>query len=271
MPSRHRSPIPLYHQIATDLETQITSGAIGANTMLPPEKELATRYGVSLVTVRAAMRILLDQGLIDRRPGKGTTVLERQARAVWELGWLNDLIASMVPSRLEIISMGLVPAPHWVSARFGIEAGAQVHRMDTVRYLKIAVDEPFLTTKIYHPRAIGRMLHKRDFASESAQAQWVISVVEEKCKLNITNVRQTMCARLSDREAAHRLGIAIREPLLEVTRDYFDKSGHLVQTGRSLYRSGQFEYVLNLTRSSQASREGFAQITDSDGLPGIRA
>jgi len=266
-----RSPIPLYHQIATDLETQITSGAIATGAMLPPEKELSAHYGVSLVTIRAAMRILCDHGLIDRRPGKGTTVLERQAHAVWELGWLNDLIASMVPSRLEIISMGLVPAPHWVAARFGIEVGAQVHHMDTVRYMKMPVDKPFLTSKIYHPRAVGRMLQKRDFVDQAAQAQWVISVVEEKCKLNITNVRQTMCARLSSREVAHHLEIAVREPLLEVTRDYFDKAGRLVQTGRSLYRSGQFEYVLNLTRFSHGSREDLTQTTNSDRMQRTRA
>lgn len=267
MAGNSRSPIPLYLQIATDLEKQITSGVISPNTMLPPEKDLATGYGVSLVTVRAAMRILMDQRLIDRRPGKGTTVLERQARSVWELGWFNDLIASMVPSRLEIISMGLVSAPPWVATRFGIEPGSRVHHMDTVRYLRSAGDEPFLAAKIYHPRAFGRMLHRRDFESKTAQAQWVISVVEETCKLNITNVRQTMGARLSDREAARRLRISTREPLLEVTRDYFDRSGQLVQTGRSLYRSGPFEYVLNLSLSGQARREGFTQLAN----PGPRS
>jgi DNA-binding GntR family transcriptional regulator len=261
---RRRSPIPLYHQIASDLERQITSNAIPPNTMLPPEKELAARYGVSLVTVRAAMRILTDQRLIERRPGKGTTVLERQARAVWELGWLNDLIASMVPSHIEILSMGRVAAPHWVARRFGIDAGAPVYHMDTVRYMNGAGDKPFMSTKIYHPRAIGRLLHKRDFESEAAQAQWVIGVVEEKCGLDVANVRQTMCARLADRDAARRLGIAAGEPLLEVTRDYFDKSGRLVQSGRSVYRSGQFEYVLNLSRSRPPGRDGFTRIAQWD-------
>ena len=259
----NRSPIPLYHQVATDLEKQITSGAIPVNAMLPPERELASRYGVSLITVRAAMRVLMDQRLIDRRPGKGTTVLGRQARAVWELGWLNHLVASLVPSRLEILAMGLVTAPHWVSARFGLTTGTRVYQMDTVRYLRSAGDKPFMSTQIYHPRGIGRMLRKRDFESEVAQAQWVISVVEQKCKLDVTNVRQTMCAQLSRLESARRLGIKVGEPLLEVTRDYFDDSGRLVQTGRSLYRSDEFEYVLNLSRSRLPNRDGFNQILES--------
>ena len=258
-----RSPIPLYHQIATTLEGEITSGAIAENSMLPSEKELAKSFGVSLVTVRAAMRSLSDQRLIDRRPGKGTIVLGTQARAVWELGWLNDLVASVTPSHLEIVSMGPTTAPSWVAQRFGVERGALVHQMDTIRFLRSEKDEPFLTTRIYHPRDIAASIHRRDFQSEAVQGQWVISIVEDKCGLRVTNVRQTMSAKLADEDIASRLQIDIGMPVLEVTRDYFDASGRLIQTGRSLYRSDRFEYVLNLSRSGQPGRDGFNELKDS--------
>lgn len=258
-----RSPIPLYHQIATTLEGEITSGAIAENSMLPSEKELAKRFGVSLVTVRAAMRSLSDQRLIDRQPGKGTIVLGTQARAVWELGWLNDLVASVTPSHLEIVSMGTTTAPSWVAQRFGVERGTRVHQMDTIRFLRSEKNQPFLTTRIYHPRDIAASFHRRDFQSEAMQGQWVIGVVEAKCGLKVTNVRQTMSAKLADEDVASRLQIDIGMPVLEVTRDYFDASGRLIQTGRSLYRSDRFEYVLNLSRSGQPGRDGFNQLKDS--------
>jgi GntR family transcriptional regulator len=257
-----RSPIPLYYQIATTLEGEITSGAIPENSTLPSEKELAKRFGVSLVTVRAAMRSLSDQHLIDRRPGKGTVVLATQARAVWELGWLNDLVASVTPSHLEIVSMGLTTAPSWVAQRFGIERGARVHHMDTIRFLRSEKDEPFLTTRIYHPRDIAASFQRRDFQSEATQGQWVISIVEAKCGLRIKNVRQTMSAKLADEDIASRLQIDIGMAVLEVTRDYFDGSGRLIQTGRSLYRSDRFEYVLNLSRSGQPGRDGFNELKE---------
>ena len=227
--------------------------------MLPSEKELAKQFGVSLVTVRAAMRSLTDQGLVDRRPGKGTIVLGRQDRAVWELGWLNDLIASVLPQRLEIVAMRSAPAPAWVAERFGLAHGARVHYMDTVRYVKGTEDEPFLTTKIYHPRELGALVRRSDFQSEQAQAQWVIGIVEAKCKLRVTNVRQTMSTRLADSITSSRLKLAVGEPLLEVTRDYFDATGRLVQTGRSLYRTDRHQYVLNLSRSGPAGRYSFSQ------------
>lgn len=258
-----RSPIPLYHQIATTLEAEITSGDLAENSMLPSEKEIAKRFGVSLVTVRAAMRSLSDQGLIDRRPGKGTIVLGAHANAVWELGWLNDLVASVTPSHLEIISMGSTSAPAWVAQRFGIERGVRVHQMDTIRFLRGEKDEPFLTTRIYHPRDIAASIHRSDFQSEAVNGQWVISIVEQKCGLRVTNVRQTMSAKLADEDIASRLRIDVGMPVLEVTRDYFDGSGRLIQTGRSLYRSDRFEYVLNLSRSGQPGRDGFNELKDS--------
>jgi GntR family transcriptional regulator len=258
-----RSPIPLYHQIATTLEAEITSGAIAKNSMLPSEKELAKRFGVSIVTVRAAMRSLSDQRLIDRRAGKGTIVLGSDARAVWELGWLNDLAASVTPSRLQIVSMGSTPAPSWVAQRLGVERGARVHQMDTIRYLHSEKDEPFLTTRIYHPRDIAASIHRSDFQSESAHGQWVISIVEQKCNLRVTNVRQTMSAKLADEDIASRLQVDTGMAVLEVTRDYFEGSGRLIQTGRSLYRSDRFDYVLNLSRSAQPGRDGFNELEDS--------
>jgi len=257
-----RSPIPLYHQIATTLEGEITSGAFDENSMLPSEKELARRFGVSLVTVRAAMRSLSDQRLVDRRPGKGTVVPGTQARAVWELGWLNELVVAVTSLHLKIISMGLTAAPSWVAQRFGIERGARVHQMDTIRYLRSEKDEPFLTTHIYRPRDIAASFQRRDFQSEAMQGQWVISVVEAKCGLRVSNVRQTMSAKLADADIASRLQIGVGVAVLEVTRDYFDRSGRLVQTGRSLYRSDRFEYVLNLSRSGQPGRDGFNELKD---------
>jgi GntR family transcriptional regulator len=258
-----RSPIPLYHQIATALEAEITSGAIPERSMLPSEKELAKRFGVSLVTVRAAMRSLSDQQLIERRPGKGTIVLRSEARAVWELGWLNDLVASVTPSRLRILSMNSTPAPSWVAQRFGVERGSPVHEMDTIRYLQGEKDEPFLTTRIYHPRDIAASIRRSDFNSEAVHGQWVISIVEKKCGRRITNVRQTMSAKVADEDIASRLQIDVGTAVLEVIRDYFEGSGRLVQTGRSLYRSDRFEYVLNLSRSGQPGRDGFSELKDS--------
>lgn len=260
-----RSPVPLYFQIASALETRIAGGELPPGTMLPSEKDLARHFGVSLITIRAAMRSLIDKGLIERRPGKGTVVLEKQARAIWELGWLNDLITSVLPSRLDVLEMGNVPAPEWVVARFGLGRDALVHHMLTVRRATQRMNEPFMTTEIYHPVDLGAVLRREDFESDSAQAKLVISIVEKKTGIRIVSVRQTMSVELADKQTSKLLAINAGQSLLVVTRDYFDPVGRLVQTGRSVYRTDHYEYVLSLSRveHSMTKRGRSSRVSES--------
>lgn len=262
-----RSPIPLYFQIANQIETKIGSGEYPAGGFLPPERDLARQFGVSLITVRGAMKSLLDKGLIERLPGKGTLVLHREARAVWELGWLSELITSVLPSRLEIVSMGLSPSPAWVAARFGLQPRAQVHEMQTIRRAVQRADEPFMTTELYHPASIGTHLRRRDFESNAAQTKLVIMTVEEKCGVSIAGARQTMTAERADRKTARLLRIQPGHPLLVVTRDYFDTTGRLVQTGLSKYRTDHYEYVLNVSRGVGRATRRLAGASNRSSAP----
>ena len=69
-----RSPVPLYHQVADDLRAKVTDGTWPAGARLPNEQELCSTYRVSQITLRHALRILADDGVIVRSPGTGTFV-----------------------------------------------------------------------------------------------------------------------------------------------------------------------------------------------------
>lgn len=247
--ARPFSPIPLYFQIASALEAAIVGGEYAVGEHLPSEKELAKRFGVSLITVRGAMASLVEKGLVERHRGIGTVVLAPGGRAVWELGWIGNLITPVAGSKLDILSMGSTRAPAWVARRLGIRPGETVHSMRTVRRAVQRSDEAFLTTELFHPREIGAFLKKADFRSTEGQNQLVIMTLEKKCGITIGSVRQTMSAEKADRNATKLLGVPVGSPLLVVTRDYFTTEGRLVQTGRSRYRTENYEYVLNLGRT----------------------
>lgn len=246
---RSLSPIPLYFQIANALEAAIVGGEYAVGEYLPSEKELAKGFAVSLITVRGAMAGLIEKGLVERRRGIGTVVLAPGGRAVWELGWIGSLITPVAGSKLEILSMGSTRAPTWVAHRLGIRPGEMVHSMRTVRRAVQRSDEAFLTTDLFHQREIGAFLKRADFRSTEGQNQLVIMTLEKKCGITIGSVRQTMSAEKADRDAKKLLGVPIGSPLLVVTRDYFTTEGRLVQTGRSRYRTENYEYVLNLGRT----------------------
>ncbi|MCW2756646.1 MAG: transcriptional regulator, partial [Nocardioidaceae bacterium] len=79
------SPVPLYFQVAQHLEHAITSGTVPPGTLLSNEIQLADEMGLSRPTMRRAMQHLVDKGLVVRRRGIGTRVVQPTVRRRLEL------------------------------------------------------------------------------------------------------------------------------------------------------------------------------------------
>ena len=68
---------PIYQQIAGMLRRDIASGQFVPGQPLTPERQLAKQLGVSVVTLRKALRLLTDEGMLRRRQGSGNYVSAR--------------------------------------------------------------------------------------------------------------------------------------------------------------------------------------------------
>ena len=84
------SPVPLYFQLAQQLEAAIEQGRLAPGSLLGNEIELAARLGLSRPTVRQAIQSLVDKGLLVRRRGVGTQVVHSQVKRPLELSSLYD-------------------------------------------------------------------------------------------------------------------------------------------------------------------------------------
>src|SRR4030095_1982978 len=76
-PLAESSNLPLYQQLQRALREAIDRNILGADDALPPERDLATDFRVSRITVRKAIDGLVSEGLLVRRPGSGTFVRGR--------------------------------------------------------------------------------------------------------------------------------------------------------------------------------------------------
>jgi DNA-binding LacI/PurR family transcriptional regulator len=77
------APVPLYQQVAADLRRQILSRELAVGTQIPPHRELAVRYGVSVITINKALSGLVSDGLLYSHVGRGTFVAVRPASAAF--------------------------------------------------------------------------------------------------------------------------------------------------------------------------------------------
>jgi GntR family transcriptional regulator len=134
------APRPEYMQVADALRAAIEAGEWEPGALIPPEPELATRYGTTRATVNRALSILRAEGLIRPRQGRGTTVRPlpvlrrdgagRQRREAREEGQARGAFDA------EIRRHGLEPrtdadvrqvsAPAGIAELLGVEEGAMV-------------------------------------------------------------------------------------------------------------------------------------------------
>ena len=103
-----RYALTLQEQLRADLLQKIENGSYAPGDQLPSESELVEAYGVSRVTVRAALRMLVDEGVLVKRRGKGTFVRP------------TTLVESALTSGSfteTCLEMGLEPATHVFRSR----------------------------------------------------------------------------------------------------------------------------------------------------------
>ena len=107
----HRATtLSLPDRLSVDLERMILEGDLAPGEKLPAERELAEHFGVSRASVRDALRELEKRGLIDRRPGRGTLVLDPAARAGVQAQVLGEF-AQLEPELQHIIELRAIIEP----------------------------------------------------------------------------------------------------------------------------------------------------------------
>ena len=129
------SPVPLYFQVATAMQHLIETGDIPVGTRLENEMDLADALRVSRPTLRRAIQYLVERGMLVRKRGVGTQVLHPQVRRPVELSSLYDDLtkAGRVPATT-VLSVEVRPASDTVAQALGIPDGAEVTRIERVRW-----------------------------------------------------------------------------------------------------------------------------------------
>jgi GntR family transcriptional regulator len=146
LPRRLSGRSPKGEQLRAILEDLI--GTLKPGDPLPSERELAERYDVARMTVRAEITRLAAEGLVERVQGRGTFVAEaRVAQAAALSSFTEDMRARGLIPGSRVLGQETVPADDLVAARLGIDPGAPVVRIRRVRTADgdpMALEEAFL-------------------------------------------------------------------------------------------------------------------------------
>ncbi|MFE2377423.1 GntR family transcriptional regulator [Streptomyces sp. NPDC059398] len=231
------SPVPLYFQLAQQLESAIERGRLAPGSLLGNEIDLAGRLGLSRPTVRQAIQSLVDKGLLVRRRGVGTQVVHSRIRRPLELSSLyDDLLAAGQHPTTTVLRNETVPAPADAAAALGVPEGGQVRYVERLRF---AYGEPMAQLRNYLPEGLLPLETAR---LESTGLYRLLRVAG----ITLHSARQSVGARAATADEAARLGEQEGAPLLTMERTTYDSTGRAVEFGTHTYRASRYAFEFQL-------------------------
>lgn len=234
-----RSNISRYIQLATLFRRRIESGVWRTGEQIPTIDDLVEETGVARATVRQALGLLEDEGLLARFRGKGTFVLERKSDGLWcavETEWQN-LLTARPGAKIELLEIDRSVTPPTLPIAIGTFASEYC----LLRRLHSRQGRPFLLADVYIEAGAANSLPASAFKSRTA-----MRLAEELPGVEITNAVQTLTIGAADLEVAARLDIALNAPVAHVQRVVVDQTNTVVLLANGTYRGDvvQLEFKL---------------------------
>src|SRR5918999_1036287 len=228
------SPVPMYYQVAQQLEEAIETGELAPGTRLDGELALAETLGVSRPTLRRAIEYLVDRGYLVRRRAVGTQVVHPKVGRPVELSSLyDDLAASRKDPRTKVLSLETVPASDRVAHALGLEDGVEVLAMERLRY---ADGQPLAVMRNWLPVGLVQLDAERLKRAGLYQLMRAAGI-------GLHLASQTSGASAAE---ARLLQAARGEPLLTMQRTTYNENGQPVELADHLYRASLYSFEIVL-------------------------
>ncbi|MEU1275176.1 GntR family transcriptional regulator [Streptomyces sp. NPDC005799] len=231
------SPVPLYYQLAQQLEAAIEHGALSPGNLLGNEIDLSTRLGLSRPTVRQAIQSLVDKGLLVRRRGVGTQVVHSQVKRPLELSSLyDDLEAAGQGPTTRVVRNEREAACADVAAALGVAEGSEVIALERLR---LTHGQPVALLSNYLPAGL------LELDTERLESTGLYRMMRT-AGITLHSARQTIGARSATAEEAGRLDEKEGAALLTMQRTAYDDTGRPVEYGRHIYRASRYAFDFQL-------------------------
>ncbi|WP_164525514.1 GntR family transcriptional regulator [Siminovitchia acidinfaciens] len=233
----YNHPIPLHIQLKDLIERQIGDGVF--SEQIPSERQFMEKYNVSRSTVREAINLLVREGILEKRHGKGTFVSLKPIH-----DWLGHL-----SSTTEVIrDMGMKPGAKLITHHKttpdpyiqGLTGFREAYFIKRVRY---ADDIAIGVERHYFPMEIGQELAKYDLDNAT-----LYDLVQNELGIQFAEADQSIsCGPLLEEDQG-LLDIPTDTCVMTVRRMIKNEAGQIIELETAFYRSDMYTFKVNLSR-----------------------
>jgi GntR family transcriptional regulator len=234
---------PMFEQLKNVVLQMIAEGKYKPGDILPSERELAEIYGVSRVTVRQALNVLVQDNVVFKKQGKGTFVstkrIERKLDGL--LGFVEEFVVSGMQCEVSVLKQKYVAAPADVIEVLRLPKNSEIFllvRSISVEGHILGVDYTYL------PSGVAYQFDKIDFRKA------IVYRLLEKNGYKLISAEQTISAEIPDSQDCSLLSVTQKTPMLVIRRTVYVEMDLPISYSKALYRGDSYRYSLTLSRDS---------------------
>jgi GntR family transcriptional regulator len=229
--------MPLYYQLKEIFLEKIENEELKEGDMIPSENELQQIYDVSRATVRNAIQLLVNEGFMEKKKGKGTFVKRRKIQE--QLPVLKSFTEEMVgiDASKKVISVKYTKPSTAIRARLNLSAGESVF---SLKRLMIVDGKPLGILHSYIPAKFKLSLDE-DYSKSLYR-------ILEKKGVRFKEADQTIEASMSNKEQARLMGHKSSFSTLVIRRLAYSINGEVVEYVKGVYHGDRYRYNCRLIR-----------------------
>ncbi|MFF4898801.1 GntR family transcriptional regulator [Streptomyces sp. NPDC001068] len=232
--------LPLWYQVSQSLRASILGRSPRDPLRLPTEEQLAEHYGVSVLTMRQALKELEDEGLISRHRRRGTFIEPdvRRGTPVRLLGSVDAIVAQQSGMTAELLDHGTAPVSGELTEFFpDLDEVATYHRLR----IDEQTGEPTNHARNHVRPELAARIDPEDLARRP-----MTKVLRDVVGADISRITDTVEARLADPETARLLRVPLLSPILHYTGVTYDTAGRVLDLAVIHYRGDRFSFTVTL-------------------------
>lgn len=197
------------------------------HTVLPTERQMAERFGVSRVSVQKALEILMEGGEIYRRQGAGTfvapprTTSQMQVRSFSEEIEMRGMIASTKVLDVSIVKAGtleLISEPAY-----------------RIERLRLGNSEPISWEVSYVACDVAPGIESLDLTGS------LYTVLEREYQQEVLSIDEQISPLVATKDIARTLNIPVGGALFQVDRNGFNSRGEPIEVSQSIRRGDKWD------------------------------
>ncbi len=240
---------PKYRYLADEIRRLIRAGEWPPGSQIPTELELARRFRVSRGTVRQALQLLTQEGLLSREQGRGTFVRTSEPGVALALTSFNEAMERQGkrPST-RLLSREVIPADLPLARRLRLAPGTKLLRIERLR---LADDRPVCHEVRWMAYALCPQLLHEDLESQS-----IHYLLIHTYQIPLTRMTYTVGIAPAGEETAALLQVPVGTPLFAVERLTYTTGDRPAVYYQGRFRSDEYQFVFEIhTEEARPSRE----------------